>query len=182
MAVFLPGDGGPTRRVRRVRARSVPDCPTVIAMTQVQPDSVYSMKACRRHTEFSMSCRGPRPRSGRCNSRGSRGRVQRADATRGTAGRKAPTAERSHRQFQGERSSLATPVGPAIGISTVGVDSLRGGDATAPRSARVRWGFRGSRVGSLHSPARPTAIASTAPRSRTASLRHFVTSSPRPQS
>ena len=41
------------------------------------------------------------------NSRGSRGRVQRAHATRGTAANLGPTAERSHRQSQRYRASRA---------------------------------------------------------------------------
>jgi len=43
------------------------------------------------------------------NSRGSRERVQRAHATRGTAANLGPTAERSHRQSQRERASQAMP-------------------------------------------------------------------------
>jgi len=46
------------------------------------------------------------------------------------------------------------------------VASHPGDNATAPRSARSGWGYRGSREGSLRSPARdPRLFPSTAPRS-----------------
>ena len=93
------------------------------------------------------------------NSLGSRGRVQRAHATRGTAAHLGPTRS----------SRIVSPIDNVRRRRCRArrrVASHSGDNATAPRSARYGWRYRGSHEGSLHSPpCDPRLLSSTAPRS-----------------
>ena len=80
-------------------------------------------------------------------------------ATRGTSTRSAPTAERSHCLQHGKQHDDGHDI--ACDARFSGTE-----DATAPRSDRGGRRYRGSREGSLRSPARdPRLFPSTAPRS-----------------
>jgi len=104
---------------------------------------------------------GPRPRSGRCNSRGSR------------AGERSEQAHdpRKRPPLRTDRGAVASSVPMRVGGDAIDVGSRQRGishlaedrdsygsncepNATAPRSARLGMRFRGSRTCSLRSPAR----------------------------